>query len=300
MAEEIQMSVDTEDLIEKDEDLKATESRIIELRQKKDRTADEEKEFKDLKSHHRGRIEEQIQSERDRAAQQQERAAKAEQALEDARARLKEIEDRRDSGREVASGSENETYVVNGKKFFTDEAISIRVQKGLMTQSEGWKMQREAIKEEAKAELQGDEPKKNAQKIRNESLEYVRKKGYGWMLDEKDPKFKANDPLYKLANKLWTNGYQYDADGPRKALDDAMELMGKNDPREDLSDDLGVPKNNASSSSQREKKIELTEIEQANALRYWPTVENPKTGRKYTEQESLAKALEAKRRRFTK
>ena len=293
------MSVDTEELIEKDEDLKTTEARIIELRQKKDRSPEEEKEFKDLKSHHRGRIEEQIQSERDRATLQQERAAKAEQALEDARARLKEIEDRKNERQEPV-GNDAETYVVNGKKFYTDEAIAIRVQKGLMTQSEGWKMQREAIKEEAKAELQGDEPKKNAQKTRNESLEYVRKKGYGWMLDEKDPKFKGNDPLYKLANKLWTNGYQYDADGPRKALDDAMELMGKNDPREDLSDDLSVPKNNASNSSQREKKVELSDIETANAIRYWPTVENPKTGKKYTEQESLAKALEAKRKRLIK
>ena len=293
------MAVDTEDLIEKDEDLKTTEARIIELRQKKDRSPEEEKEFKDLKSHHRGRIEEQIQSERDRATLQQERAAKAEQALEDARARLKEIEDRKNERQEPV-GNDAETYVVNGKKFYTDEAIAIRVQKGLMTQSEGWKMQREAIKEEAKAELQGDEPKKNAQKTRNESLEYVRKKGYGWMLDEKDPKFKGNDPLYKLANKLWTNGYQYDADGPRKALDDAMELMGKNDPREDLSDDLSVPKNNASNSSQREKKVELSDIETANAIRYWPTVENPKTGKKYTEQESLAKALEAKRKRLIK
>lgn len=294
------MALDTEDLIEKDEDLKTTEARIIELRQKKDRTPDEEKEFKDLKSHHRGRIEEQIQSERDRASLQQERAAKAEQALEDARARLKEIEDKRDSGREVSVGSENETYVVNGKKFYTDEAISIRVQKGLMTQSEGWKMQREAIKEEAKAELQGDEPKKNAQKIRNESLEYVRKKGYGWMLDDKDPKFNPNDPVYKEANSLWTDGLQYNPDGPRLALERALKTLNKNVAREDLSDDLGVPKNNASSSSQREKKVELTDIEQANALRYWPTVENPKTGRKYTEQESLAKALEAKRKRFSK
>lgn len=293
------MSVDTEDLIEKDEDLKTTEARIIELRQKKDRTSEEDKEFKELRQHHRGRIEEQIQSERDRASLQQERAAKAEQALEDARARLKEIEDKRDAGSQPI-GNDNETYVVNGKKFYTDEAIAIRVQKGLMTQSEGWKMQREAIKEEAKAELQGDEPKKNAQKVRNESLEYVRKKGYGWMLDEKDPKFKGNDPLYRLANKLWTNGYQYDADGPRKALDDAMELMGKNDPREDLSDDLSVPKNNASSSSIREKKIELSEIESTNAIRYWPTQDNPKTGRKYTEQESLTKALEAKRKRLIK
>lgn len=293
------MSVDTEDLIEKDEDLKTTEARIIELRQKKDRTSEEDKEFKELRQHHRGRIEEQIQSERDRASLQQERAAKAEQALEDARARLKEIEDKRDAGSQPI-GNDNETYVVNGKKFYTDEAIAIRVQKGLMTQSEGWKMQREAIKEEAKAELQGDEPKKNAQKVRNESLEYVRKKGYGWMLDEKDPKFKGNDPLYRLANKLWTNGYQYDADGPRKALDDAMELMGKNDPREDLSDDLSVPKNNASNSSIREKKIELSEIESTNAVRYWPTQDNPKTGKKYTEQESLTKALEAKRKRLIK
>ena len=296
------MSVDTEELIEKDEDLKTTEARIIELRQKQKAgklTPEEETEFKDLRSHHRGRIEEQIQSERERATLQQERAAKAEQALEDARARLKEIEEKRDSSSQPV-GNDNETYVVNGKKFYTDEAIAIRVQKGLMTQSEGWKMQREAIKEEAKAELQGDEPKKNAQKIRTESLEYVRKKGYGWMLDDKDAKHNPKDPLYKLANKLWTNGYQYDADGPRKALDDAMELMGKNVPREDLSDDLSIPKNNASNSSQREKKIELSDIETANAIRYWPTVENPKTGRKYTEQEALAKALEAKRKRLIK
>jgi len=295
------MATETEELLEKDEDLKATESRIVELRQKKDRTPDEEKEFSELKKHHRGRVEEQISNERESANKERERAARAEQALEDARERLRALEEKRDAVRET-SGSENTQYQINGKTFYTDEAIAIRVQKGLMSQSEGWKMQREAIKEEAKAEIQGDAPKNEAAKIRKESLEYVKKQGYGWMLDDKDPKYNPKDPLYKLADKLWKNGYQYDADGPRKALDDAKAFLNKDVEREDLSDDFSIHKNNAAASSQREKKIELSDIEQENARRYYVlgNVINPKTGKHYTEQEALVKALDAKRKRLVK
>lgn len=301
------MALDTEDLIEKDEDLKTTEARIIELRQKQKTaklTAEEDAEFKELRQHHRGRIEEQIQAERDKAIEAKEAKARAEQELADARLRLKEIEEKRETKQE-SIGSENETYMVNGKKFFTDEAISIRVQKGLMTQKEGWAMQRQAIKEEAKEEISKDEPEKKFKeewvKKRAESLEYVRSQGYGWMIDEKDPKHNPKDPLYMEGNRIWQDfKLDNDADGPRKALNYAKKILGKDIPREDLSDDFGVPKNNASASSLREKKIELTQVEQDNAVRYWPTVDNPKTGKKYTEQESLAKALEAKRRRFSK
>lgn len=293
-----------EDIIEKDEDLKATEVRIVELRQKKDRTTDEEEEFKKLKQHHRGRVEEQITSERERAQIQAERAAKAEQALEDARQRLKDLEESRNSRIENSNGSENESVMINGKKFYTDEAISIRVQKGIMTQSEGWKMQREAIKEEAKAELKGEEPRNEAARKRQESLEFVKKEGYGWMLDEKDPKHNPNDPLFKEANRLWFNGYQYHPDGPRLALEDAKKNLGTGVKRNDLSDDFSVPRNNSSSdsSSQKSKKVDLSDIEQSNAIRYYVhgNVNNPKTGRPYTETEALSKALEAKRKRLVK
>ena len=298
------MSLETEDLIEKDEDLKTTEARIIELRQKKNRTPDEEAEFKELKQHHRGRIEEQIQAERDKATEAREAKARAEQELADARLRLKEIDDKKNENTNSSSG-ENETEVINGRKFYSEDAIALRCQKGLMTQKEGWAMQREKIKEEAKQEMAKDEPEKKFKeewvKKRAESLEYVRSQGYGWMIDEKDPKHNPKDPLYIEGNKIWQDfKLDNDPDGPRKALTYAKKLLGRDVPREDLSDELGVPKNNASASSLREKKIELTQIEQDNAVRYWPTVENPKTGRKYTEQESLAKALEAKRRRNTK
>lgn len=292
----------TEEIIEKDEDLKATESRIVELRQKKDRTEEEEKEFKDLKQHHRGRVEEQILSEREKADAQSERAAKAEQALEDARRRLKEIEERRNESSSSSTGGENETIMINGKKFYTEEALALRVEKGLMNRNEAWKIQRESIKEEAKAEMRGEAPKEKANEIRMKSLDYVKEQGYGWMIDDKDPKHNPNDPLFKEANRLWLNGYQYDADGPRKALEDAKRFLGRDIKREDRSDELGIARNNSASesNSQKEKKVALTDIEQQNAMRWWTTIENPKTGRKYTETESLTKALEAKRKRLSK
>lgn len=296
------MSVETEDIIEKDEDLKATESRIVELRKKTDRTPEEEEEFKQLKQHHRGRVEEQILSAREESTRAREEAARAKQELEDARARLKEIQDKNSERSESAGGGENESVMINGQKFYTDEAIALRVQKGLMTQKEGWNMQRQAIKEEAKAEMRGDEPKQEWMKVRKDSLEYVKSKGYGWMLDAKDPKHNPNDPVFKIADKLWRNGYQNDPDGPRKALEDALEYSGKNIKREDRSDDFGIAKNNVASDSftARERKVELSEIERGNAIRYWPTINNPKTGKYYTEAEALAKALDAKRKRLSK
>ncbi len=293
--------METEEILEKDEDLKATESRIVELRQKKERTPEEEKEFKDLKSHHRGRVEEQITSEREKANAQSERAARAEQALEDARQRMKELEEKRDSRSSI---SDDEYVVIGGQRFLTDEALAARVQAGKMTQSEAWKQQKAAIKAEAVAEIKGDEPKNEAAKKRNESLEYVKKEGYGWMLDEKDPKFNGNDPLYKEANRLWFNGYQYHPDGPRLALEDAKKNLNIGVKRADMSDEFGMAKNNASSdsSSVKSKKLELSEIETSNAIRFYVhgNVNNPKTGRSYTEAEALQKALEAKRKRLSK
>lgn len=301
------MPVDTEDIIEKDEDLKATEQRIIELRQKKERTPEEEKEFKDLRQHHRGRVEEQILSERERAQRESERAAKAEQALEDARARLKEIEEKRDIGLDrTTGGGENETEVINGKTYYTEEAIALRCEKGLMSRSEGWNMQKEKIEENTIEKIEKRAPKQKAEDEwkakRMQSLEEVKKEGYGWMIDSKDPKHNPNDPLFKEANKLWNDGLQYDPDGPRKALEYAKRMLGKDVPREDRADDFGIPKNNAASdsNSQREKKVSLSEIEQQNATRWWTTINNPKTGKNYTESEALQKALEAKRKRMAK
>lgn len=294
--------METEELLEKDEDLKATESRIVELRQKKERTEEEEKEFSDLRKHHRGRVQEQIANEREIAKKETERAAKAEQALEEAQRRLEELRQSREE-QSSSGANENEMTNINGKKFYTDEAISIRVEKGLMTRSEGWKMQREAIKEEAKAEMKGDAPKEEATKTRKESLDYVNKEGYGHFLNDKDPKHNPNDPLYKEANRLWFNGYQYHPDGPRLALEDARKNLNIGIKRPDLSEELGAPRNNAASEgAAKSKKVELSDIETQNAIRYYVygNVINPKTNKHYTEQEALTKALDAKRKRSSK
>lgn len=293
-------AVEDEVIIDKDEDLKATESRIVELRKNNARTAEEEKEFKELKQHHRGRIEEQMLAERDRTQKQAERAAAAEEALKDAQQRLKALEERRDSA--VSSAAEGERVIINGKEFFTDEALALRVQKGLMNQAEAWKMQKAAIREEAIAEMKGSAPKEQADKTRRESLEAVKKEGYGWMLDEKDPKHNPNDPLYKEANRLWFNGYQYHPDGPRLALEDAKKNLGVGTKRPDLSNDFGVTKNNASTDSeaQKAKTIVLSDIEQSNAVRFYVhgNVVNPKTGKHYNETEAIQKAMEAKKKRL--
>lgn len=294
---------DDETLLEKDEDLKATEARIYELRKKEARTSEEEAEFKDLKKHHRGRVEEQISNERDRAQKETERAVRAEQALEDAKKRLEELQNKRDE-RTSSNGSETETVTINGKTFYTDEAIALRVQKGLMTQSDGWKMQRSLIKEEAVAEAKAEDPRKDWLKKRDESLKYVKEQGYGWMVDNKDPKYNPNDPLFKEANRLWSMGLEHNPDGPRLALEEAKKNLGMDIKKQDMSEYFGMPKNNSAteSNANRGKTIVLSDIENANAIRFWVhgNVTNPKTGKIYTESEALQKALEAKKKRLTK
>ncbi len=296
------MEVEEDVLIEKDDDFKATESRIYELRKNEKRTPEEEAEFKELKKHHRGRIEEQISSERDKTRAEGERAARAEQALEDARNRLKELESRREV-RSVDAGND-ETIVINGKTFYTDEALAARVAAGKMTQAEAWKLQKQAIKEEAIAEIRQEDPKKEWLKRRNESMDYVKKEGYGWMLDAKDPKHNPNDPLFKEANRLWMNGYENNPDGPRLALEDAKKNLGIGVKRADMTDDLSIAKNNSSTeaSSMKSKTIVLSDIEQQNAVRFYVqgNITNNKTGRPYTESEALQKAMEAKKKRLIK
>ncbi len=173
-----------------------------------------------------------------------------------------------------------------------------------MSQKQAWALQKEAIEERVIERIQGQVPKDEAAKKRTESLEYVKKEGYGWMLDDKDPKFNGNDPLYKEANRLWFNGYMHHPDGPRLALEDAKKNLNVGVKRADMSEEFGMAKNNAASDSAsgKAKKVELSEIETQNAIRYWVhgNVNNPKTGRSYTEAEALQKALEAKRKRFSK
>lgn len=292
--------METEVSFEMDEDLQSTESRIKELRKKTDKTPEEEKEFKDLKSHHRSRLTEQLQEKDDARVREAERAARAEQALEDANRRLKELNESRDNRGRVDSASDEETIIINGKKFYTDEALNARVQAGKMTQAEAWKQQKSAIKEEAIAEIKGSAPRDEAEKVRRETMDEVTRE-YPEFVNDKHPKHNPKDPLYVEANRLWTNGYCYNPRGMKLAIEDAKKNLGIGLKRPDLSEDLSVSRNNTSSdsSSVKSKTIELTEIERDNAIRYWVggQVSNPKTGRPYTQAEALQKAMDAKRKR---
>lgn len=289
---------------EKDEDLKATESRIAELRKKMDRNAEEEKEFSELKKHHRGRLTEQLNEKEEARIREAERAARAEQALEDANRRLKEIEDRRTTTR--TTNAQYETIEIGGQMYYTDEALNQMVADGKMSQGEAWKNQKALIKAEAKSEMQMaadvDAPKKIWLAKRKASLEYVKEQGFDYFLDTSHPKFNSNDPLYKEANRLWLNGYEHHPDGPRLALEDAKKNLGMTSKKPDLSEEFSVQRNNSATDSNatRSKTVELSEIEKDNAVRYYciGNVVNPKTNKVYTHAEAILKAMDAKKRRL--
>lgn len=292
-------TMETEVSFEMDDDLQATQSRIVELRKKENRTPDEEKEFIELKKHHRARLTEQLETKENARIKEAERAARAEQELEQTRARLREIEEKR-SAPEIING-DLETIEINGKKFYTDEVLEKLVLSGKMTQKEAWRLQREAIKEEAIAEYAKRNSQGDMERIRRETWEEVNR-DYPHFIDSRHPKHDPNDPLYKEANELWINGYQFNPRGLKLAIEKAKKNLGLDIKRPDLSEDFSTPRGTVASPSSRTaaKTVELTDIEKENAIRFYKVGNriNNKTGKVFTESEAIQKAMEAKKQRL--
>lgn len=293
--------VDIDDIVaDKDADIQETDSQISELLGVDKRTPEQEQELKELKQQRKNQVQERI-NELTKARREAERQLERER--EEAERLRQELEEERKRGKyNKPNAGKYEQVEINGKMFYTDEALSQRVADGVMTQSEAWAHQKAAIKEEAKAELKAD--------LKNESTvnetERIRQETIKEVLEEyphfnpRHENHNPNDPLYKEASRLLNNGYASNPRGIKLAIDDAKRLLGLDRKRPDVSDEFSVAGNSAATpDSRREKKVELSEFEQEQAIRlyvYGARI-NPATGVVFTKKEAIEKAIKAKRDR---
>ena len=291
------LNVDIDDVVaDKDAEIAETDSQIQELLDVDTRTPEQQKELDDLKKQRKGQVQGRI-NELTKARREAERQLEQER-LEAQRLRS-ELEEAKKVSKPKASNRYDQ-FEINGKMFYTDEALSQMVEDGKMTQAEAWNHQKAVIREEAKAELKKELKEESSisetERIKQETIKDVLSEFPHF--NPNHPNHNPNDPLYKEASRILANGYASNPRGIRLAIDEAKRLL--NIKRPDLSDDLSVASSsNVSQESRREKKVELSDFEQEQAIRLYVFggKQNPKTGKAYTKAEAIEKALKAKRER---
>lgn len=291
MLPETETELEEELGFEKDDDLKNQESRIFELRRKKDRTPEEEEEFSDLKKKHRGKLTAQIEEEKLRARREAERAERAERELE-------ELRDKQNKPEKKQPVGNAETIQINGKEFYTDRGLVQMVNSGAMTQDEAYAHQEERREEKAVARLRQERQAETDAQIREEVKNKVLKEHPEF--NPKHPDHDPNDPLFKEANEIWMAGLYNNPRGLEIALEKAKRILGRDYKRPDLTEELGVTRNQepATRITEKSKKVILSEAEQELAWTNYRTQINPKTRKTYTQAEAIEKARLAKEARL--
>lgn len=276
-----------------DASIKETDEKIAELSQNKERSAEEEAELKRLKSEKRNLVQERI-DELTKARREAERALERErQEKEELRRKYEEKEIERPAVKSI-----NEQITINGKKFYTDRALQSMVASGDMSQDEAWQHQQERIEEKAVERLKNERNKETEESVRQQTIKEVLEEYPHF--NPQHPNHNPNDPLYREASRILNNGYLANPRGIKLAIEDAKRILRLDSKRPDLSEELSVTTNGSSSlENRREKKAELTEFEQEQAIRLYVYGgrTNPATGKVYTRKEAIERALKAKQDR---
>lgn len=262
-----------------------------------ERTEEQKKELGELKERHSTRVEKRINQ---ITAKQKEAEEKAERLERENEELKKKIPGEKEPP--VSEGGKDEVVEISGKKYFTDKALMVQVKAGEITEDEAYAYQRKRDKEEVKAEMRQE----NDEKDRKDREITLRKEDSDRVLKEyphfskKSPDFNPEDPLYKLANELYTEAYAANPKGLSLSIKRAKEILRISDEHIDRSDDTHVEDSNPPDRNKGgEKEITLSENEKEAAVRQFTRgdVINPKTGKPYTTNEALAKALQAKKDR---
>lgn len=228
----------------------------------------------------------------DRARKAEERATKLEEEFKSARSDIER--------RLPAEKGTRAKVTLDGEDFYTDASLQAMVRDGEMSETEAWDHQ-----EQRRAALAADRISKKTEK---QSFESKRQATIKEVLDEypqlnpAHPKYDVKDPLTAEVDKLLRRGYQFQPDGLKNAVEDAKRNLRLDTKRPDLSDQFSVTgsEGNPDRSSRADKKIEMSEWEQDNAVRMYVNsgMVNPKTNKPYTRQEAIDKGLAAKKNRM--
>lgn len=224
----------------------------------------------------------------------EERARKAEEETQ----RLREDFTKAEKRLPAEKGSRAKV-TFDGEEFFTDTSLQSMVRDGEMTESEAWDHQ-----ESRRVAAAADRISKKTEK---QTFESKRQQTIKEVLDEHPElnpahaKYSMKDPLTAEVDRLLRRGYQFQPDGLKNAVEDAKKNLRIGEKRPDLSDQFSsTGSDGAPDRSAREgKKVELLEWEIDNAVRMYVNsgLTNAKTGKPFTRQEAIDKALQAKKNR---
>lgn len=286
-----------------EEQVKKDNERFQELNKKSEaeRTAEEVKELGELKERHSSRAEKRINELTWKSKIAEERATELEEKLNKSLAEIDELKKLKEE-RTAAKTVKEEFVEIAGKKYYTDDALTTMVQNKEITDTEAYAYQRKRDKEEIKNDLRKEreehQRQENDKEIRMGDANEVRKQYPHFSKDHKD--FNPEDPVYKKALEIWSEGYSANPRGLSLSIKRAKEILRIQDTAPDRSSELGIESSSAPErGGGREKEATLSEEEKEIAIKQWGRgdIINPKTGKAYTEAESIAKGLEAKKRR---
>ena len=292
------------DTIVTEEQIKKDNERFQELNKKPEieHTTEEVKELGELKERHNTRAEKRIGELTWRSKQAEERVTELEEKLNKSLTEIEELKKLKTE--QTAAKTVKEEFVeIAGKKYYTDEALIVMVQNKEITDAEAYSYQRKRDKEEIKDDLRKEHIEHQRQEsdkdIRIKDAEDVRKQYPYFSKDNKD--FNPEDPLYKKAIELWSEGYSANPKGLSLSIKRAKEILRITDTTPDRTGDLSLESSSAPErGGEKGKELTLSEDEKDIAERMFTRgdVINPKTQKPYTVAEAHVKALEAEKRRI--
>lgn len=187
----------------------------------------------------------------------------------------------------------------DGEDFFTDASLQSMVRDGEMTESEAWDHQEQRRVAAAADRINKGNDKKNFLNKKQQTIKEVLDE-YP-QLNPTHSKHDMKDPFTAEVNRLLENGYSERPDGLKRAVEDAKRYLRLDVKRPDLSNEFSAPGSEGAPdrTGRQGAKVELADWEQDNAIRMYVNsgLTNPKTGKSYTKQEALDKALLAKKNR---
>lgn len=262
------------------------QEQIDELKALETRTPEQEAQLKKLKT--QAAVDKRIAVEVAKRHQERERAERLERELIEERAKNKAPIEKKQSLNHA------ETIQINGKEFYTDRGLLQLVNAGSMSQDEAYAHQDERREEKAVARVRQDMQAQTDTQVREETKQEILKEYPEF--NPSHPNHNPNDPLFKESNELWRDGLYTNPRGLKIAIEKAKRILGRDYKRPDLSEELGVTRNQepATRITEKSKKITLTDADQELAWSYRRTMKNPKTGKTYTQAEAIQAAIKAK------
>lgn len=277
----------------------AETKRWKELKGKTDKNPDELDEYKKLTKNYGEKVQKTVSRMYGRNKELSFELEKKDKELKELNERLSKIESVTKNARPPIESINRTTIEVNGKSFYTDEALQSMLENGETTQYKAYQHQRERDKEENFAEWEERQNRKNTEQrnteLRQKDIQKVLGK-YAWF-DPKHPDHDPNNPLYIEANRIYADGFASNPEGLSKSIELAEKILGGGKKSIDRSEEFSSSVNGRPDSRENvSREVSLTDVERDQAVRLYcfGGMINPMTKRVYTESEALAKATRSK------